>query len=244
MPSEPSRIAQSLEDGSYFKEARAWYSSIYLSVLSERYFFIILTTIATLTGMIALLALIRLMPLNPREPFIYLAQNAYLEIPVVKPIKTYRKQDINDALRRFFLAEFVLRREGYSSSTLTQRLNFVRNHSSKEAYMRYARMMDMRNPSSPVQKLGIYVTRNPTVQQSGVVIQPEPNKPGYYKATVPFSVSLYGNADARVTNYLADVTFYYKDLIVAQTKDMEEDKPFEITPMRFIVTEYDSRQLR
>ncbi|MBY0354752.1 MAG: hypothetical protein K2Q12_03375 [Rickettsiales bacterium] len=238
MQLEDNVIIEELDREAYFNEARSWYSAIYLSVISERYFFIILTTIASLTGLIAVIALLRLLPLNPREPFLYLADNAYEQIPLVKPIKSYRTQDINDALRRFFLVEYVLRREGYSSSTLIQRMNFMRNHSDKVAFGDYAARMDVRNPNSPVQKLGVYANRAITVDTAKVQLQPVPNKPEYYQASVSFIADTYGSKENTSAPARADIIFYYKDLIVAQTKDMEEDKPFQITPMRFVVTDY------
>ena len=245
MPEENIETPGLLEQSEYFEKARKWYASVYLSIIPDRYFFIVLTCIAGLTGLISILALIQLMPLNPRVPFIYEATNAYEEVPLVRPIKTYRTQDINDALRRFFLQEYIQRREGYSSSTVGQRINFVRNHSSKESFARYASYMDVRqNPKSPVQELGIYFTRQAKLSATPFQITPIPARPNYYRASILFTVDLYGGTATPTTNYRADIEFFYKDLIVEQTKDMEEDSPFEITPMRFLVTDYRVRKFK
>jgi type IV secretory pathway component VirB8 len=237
-------ISAALEDGSYFQAARRWYSDIYISVISQRYFFIILTTLAALTGLLALIGILRLMPLTPRAPFLYEADDAFNQIPIVRPIKTYRTQDINDALRRFFLNEYVQQREGYSSDSVTRRINFVRNHSDRNTFARYGAYMDVRNPRSPVQELGIYSTKLTRIESSQVTLQPITNRQNYWLASIPFSVTINGQQTTRTTNFRADVTFFYKDLIVEQTRDMEEDKPFDITPMRFIVTDYKVRQFR
>ena len=244
MTDESEDLADPVEDTAYFDEARKWYSTVYLSVISERYFFIILTTIAILTGVIALTAIIRLMPINPRAPFLYLADNAYEQVPIIKPIKTYRTQDINDALRRFFIAEYVMQREGYSSSTVSPRLNFVRSHSSKEAFARYAAYMDVRNKNSPVQQLGIYYVKNVSPSSASLEVMPIEGRPNYFRASMPFTVNLAGPGTSRQTIYRADIEFFYKDLIVEQTKDMEEHKPFHITPMRFLITDYKVKIIR
>lgn len=245
MTSEDTEKKSLLEEAGYFEHARQWYSTVYLSIISERYFFIALTTIAMLTGLISLFSLIQLMPLSPRVPFIYEATNAYEEIPIIKPIKTHRTQDINDALRRFFVSEYIKRREGYTSNSVGARINFVRNHSSKEAFARYAAYMDVRrNPRSPVQELGIYFTRVAQLGSTQYIITPVQGRPNYYRVNIPFIVNLYGGPATQTTNYRADIEFFYKDLIVEQTKDMEEDSPFEITPMRFLVTDYRVRKFK
>lgn len=244
MTTEEYEKTSLLDESGYFEQARKWYSVVYLSIISERYFFIVLTTFATLTGLIAMLALIQLMPLNPRLPFIYQASNAYEEIPIVKPIKKYRTQDINDALRRFFLEQYISRREGYTSNSVGPRINFVRNHSSKETFARYAGYMASSNPRSPVQELGIYYSKAASITTAQYVITPVQGRANYYSVSVPFMVRLYGGATTQTTNFRADIEFFYKDLIVEQTKDMEEDSPFEITPMRFLVTDYRVRKFK
>lgn len=244
MSVEKQDIAAAVEDGSYFLAARRWYSDIYVSVIPQRFFFVFLTVLAALTGLLALVAILRLMPLTPRVPFLYEAEDAYNQIPIIRPIKTYRTQDINDALRRFFLKEYVQQREGYSSASVTLRVNFVRNHSDKNTFARYGAYMDVRNPRSPVQELGIYSTKITRVDAANVTLQPVATRNDYWQASIPFTVTVNGQQTTRTTNYRADVTFFYKDLIVEQTKDNEDNEPFNITPMRFIVTDYKVRQFR
>ncbi len=231
------------EDTAFFEEARRWYSTVYLSVISERYFFIILTSISILTGLVALTAIIRLMPITPRVPFLYLADNAYEERAVIKPIKSYHTQDINDALRRFFLIEYVQQREGYSSTSVSSRLNFVRAHSSKEAFLSYVSFVDVRNPNSPLQQYGIQYVRDVDAEESSLIVVPEEGKPNYYRASVKFSASLVGSQASRTTFQRADIKFFYKDLIVAQTDDIDSEISSQVTPMRFLVTEYNKANI-
>ena len=238
-----NEIAAAIEDGTYFRESRRWYSSVYMSLISERYFFIVLTSIAFLTSVIALIAVLRLLPLNPRMPFLYEARNAYEEVPTIVPIKTYRTQDMNDALRRFFLVEYVSRREGYSSRTVDDRLNFVRNYSDEETYERYDKYLDIANPRSPVQKLGNLYTLSAAVDSSTLVITPS-SKPDTYLASVEYEVDLYTQKLEKQVSYRADLTFSYKDLIVDQTDDMHKGDHFKITPMEFKVTDYKVKQIR
>ena len=87
MHKESAKISQMIENGDYFKNARRWYTTRYMSIIPERIFFIVLTSIAIASGLVALLALLLLMPLTPREPFLYLSDNALKSWAQIKPIR-------------------------------------------------------------------------------------------------------------------------------------------------------------
>ena len=233
-------IADSIRGGAYFKEAHAWYTTKYMSILSERFFFIVLTLIAFVTLMFAVSAFIGLMPINRQIPFFYVSRDISRELPLMKPLRASQLEPINDALRRYFVAAYVVNRENYTLDKLQPQYRMVQKHSDENAFAVYRRFIDPSNPRSPIT---MYQRKSiKEVSIIHVVTTPDVT-PGRYNATVDFAARVKSFGKEERSTWQAQLLFTYQDLTVDQTEEVS-DKPLKVTPMKFTVQEYTSRELR
>ncbi|MFO1243302.1 MAG: VirB8/TrbF family protein [Rickettsiales bacterium] len=237
----PRDIAESIRSGDYFRQSQAWYTTIYMSILSERFFFIVLTMIAAITMFFAALAVIGLMPITKQVPFFYVSRDINSELPVMTPLRTDEMQSVNDALRRYFVSAYIKNREEYSLDKLQAQFRMIQKHSDENAFSVYRRFIDPSNPRSPItlyQRLSIK-----NVSVISISIQPDPSKPGHYNATAEFSARVKSFGKETVSTWQAQMLFNYTDLNVDQTEE-KADNSLKVTPMTFTVLEYTSRELR
>lgn len=236
----PQEIAQLVRSGEYYKQARAWYTTKYMLVLSERFFFIVLTTIAGLTMFFAVIGLIGLMPINEQVPFYYYSRDISRELPLMQPLRKNKLESINNAVRRFYVSKYVENRENYILSKLQAQFKMIQKHSDEAAFAAYRRFIDPSNPRSPI----TLYQRNKTkeVQITNVYIIPD-RQPGRYNAAVDFTTTVKSMGTETRGVWQAQLLFSYQDLTVDQTEE-KSDKPLKVTPMKFSVLEYTARELR
>lgn len=233
-------IAENIRSGTYFREAHAWYTTKYMSILSERFFFIVLTLIAFITLMFAIMALAGLMPINRQVPFFYVSRDISRELPLMKPLRATQLEPINNALRRYFVAAYVANRENYTLDKLQPQYRMVQKHSDDNAFAVYRRFIDPSNPRSPITMYQRKSIKNISVVR--VTTTPDAT-PGRYNATVDFTARVRSFGKEEQSNWQAQLLFNYQDLTVEQTEEVS-DKPLKVTPMKFTVLEYTSRELR
>ena len=240
MEPTPQEIAHLIRSGEYFKQAHAWYTTKYMTVLSERFFFIVLTLIAGFTMLFALLGLIGLMPVNQQVPFYYYSRDISRELPLMQPLRRSKTEPINNALRRFYVTKYVENRENYILNKLQSQFRMIQKHSDETAFSVYRRFIDPSNPRSPI----TLYQRNKIkeVQVNNVSIMADA-KPGRYNATVDFTARVKSMGSETSSVWQAQLLFEYKDLMVDQT-EQKSDKPLKVTPMTFSVLEYTARELR
>lgn len=200
-------IAEKLEDGSYFKEGRQWYSAIYISPISERIFFIILTCVAGLIFIMAVLALLYLLPIKPRIPFVYRAANMFEEVPTMVRLKK-PEDPANPAIVRYYLSAYTTMRESYSEDKFLSSRAFVKAYSDPSVFDEYNRLTHPDNPRSPIRRFGRFIDLSAKVQSVRFDRSAQP-----YKATVQFSTEEIGTSVSEKTNWTATINFFYTDLV-------------------------------
>ncbi len=99
---EHKQVAEMIRRETYFKEARAWYQTIYIGPIPERTFFLIIALLSGFIAITAILALIDFMPLTSRPRI--LVSNDRLEeaIPSADRIRP-KGGSVNGSLMRFFV---------------------------------------------------------------------------------------------------------------------------------------------
>jgi type IV secretory pathway component VirB8 len=169
-------------------------------------------------------------------------QNVLAEVPVIKKMRSSPYQPINDAVQRFFLREYVSRRENYSFDTIQTSFRFLRQHSTPEVMNGYRRFIDPSSVRSPINKYARKATRRIYLQN--ITIRRVDNGPindytedREYYADVFFMASVDKNGKLENTTWRAQVTFDYQQLKVIQPKDLVNEKP-KTRPMKFTVTDY------
>lgn len=234
-------LTEKIRDGSYFEEAREWYSEVYLSLISERVFYIILTAIAVFTSLIALIGLIRLLPIVPAEPFIIRSNDAAHELPLIRRLAERGGEETNVALRRFMVKRYVTYRENYARDKIAPFARVIYKWSTQETYDVYRRYIDTSNPRSPVIRYESTAERE--VEVESIDVQPNPSAgENAYIAKVNFVAYVIRLNKMETSKWTSEVSFVYKDATVDQEKVDEKTGRMKVTPMEFAVTAYNVRE--
>lgn len=211
MDSNDQEASEMYRSGAYFEQARQWYKALYIAPIAERSFFLIVVTLAGLIGLIGFFAFVGLMPITARPGI--LVSNPELEdtVPSIARLR-YGDQSVNDALKRYFVVQYVLSREGYTAGTFNTNRLFVTAHSDPSVTEAYAAAVGDQNPRNPAALLGAGGKR--MVEILDVSIDPR-NDP--QSAMVKFSTELGGTVTGSKTQWTATMQFHYSDAVVTET---------------------------
>lgn len=165
-------IRDSVEDGSYFKDALNWYSFRYITPICDR-------TILIFGAIIAVVVLYCL------EELVSSSYNLVLEKPIyisskdssqyfpnlidLKPRKGEDKYDqniknIDEAIAKYLLKVYVEERESFDFSnaeveSVNRKFNHIKNTSSEAEYRKFQLRMSKDNVDSPINKFGQRFTK-------------------------------------------------------------------------------------
>jgi len=235
MAEQNKQIAESIRNGSYFVEARAWYEALYIGPISERTFFLIIAVLSLLVAFFSVSAVMRLMPLTNRDPVLVHASDRPDDVYMTLLPLTERNEQINPAITQFFITQYVISREGYFSQTFAANTRFVRAQSDVNAYNIYATAYDPLNPASPFSTLGEYGQRLVTIHS----VQISPLVDGRGTAEVTFTAETRGNDVPSTTNWTAKLDYLYKELTTNKpVSKTPGSRDLEITDPQFQVVNY------
>lgn len=238
MATDHEDIAKALEDGSYFVEARKWYNAVYISPISERVFFIVITLIAAVIFVMAILSFMYLLPIKPRIPFVYRAKDIVGEIPNMIRLKS-PTEPTNPALMRYYVSTYVNMRESYSESRFLVNRSFMQYYSDNNVFDEYNRQTHPSNPRSPIRLYGKYITLEAKIEK----VTFERTQAGPSRAMVDFSTDEIGPDGRKKAQWTATVAFYYTDLIERDVIDPKTgDFTLEMDKPTFQVVSYDVKE--
>lgn len=237
MDSGPKEINQSIEDGSYFGEARHWYSLLYITPISERILFIIITAIAAVIFCFAVMSVYNLMPIKPRVPFVYRAKDIIGEVPSMIRFKA-PDEPSNPALIKYYLGTYVTMRESYQESLFLMRWKFMQYYSNPSTFNEYNRLSNPENPRSLIRQYGKYADVKTMIHEVTFDREVQP-----YQGVVQFSTEVIGTGNRKKTDWTATIRFEYTDLI--ETDHFDEainDYVLTYKEPTFKVVSYDVRE--
>ncbi len=239
--STASELSESIQDGSFFEESRKFYSEVYISIISERVLYIVLTSFGLLTGLVSLFALLALLPLAPAEPFLFRSTNAVHSLPLISPISKDTAELPDVALRRYLVNQYVSYREGYSRDKIALRARAIFHWSTKDNYEIYRRSIDTSNPRSPVVRYESSAERE--IEVINTEIQSRTlGEENAYIAKVDFVAYVIRMGKVEPTLWRADLEFKYIDALVDQDKLDPQTGKMIVEPMKFVVSSYNVRE--
>lgn len=224
----PAALAPQVESGEYFREARTMYSSLYLSPLADRFLYLLAALGAFLVLGSALIALSMLLPLKTPVPYMVEVRSLLDERPAIQPVGK-PGEDVNAALIRHFLADYVQRRESYDLSTLELNVRAVRNQSAEAVYDAWQRSLDPAVPDSPIGRFQRHSTRSISI----VSVDYSPGG----TAEVTYDASVNGMLSAPPLRMRANIAFRFDPVRL----DQETGKA---SPFSFQVTDYSTRRVQ
>lgn len=204
-----------IRQGSYFQQARQWYTALYIGPISERSFFLVLGALALVVGLCGFFAFVGLTPLTERPPVVI--KNARINDTV--PSLTRLRADgetVNEAMRSYMVQQYVISREDYHYDTFGKNSRFVVAHSDAGTAASYVASVGPENPRNPAALLGAYGTRSVSITDVTFA-----KADGVQRAIVRFSTELGGSAPPGKTQWTATIDFNYSDAVVTETTDPE-----------------------
>lgn len=227
-PDDYVNIAQKVRSGEYFRESRAMYDGLVNDPMSERYFYVFVTSVALLTMLVAFYAAQSLYPLTRVLPFIYASNDVVEDVPRIIRLKQNKFQSPSEAVLFFLAGNFVKQYEEYDIALIERNLNGLRQSSSPELFARYQIYMQPTNPASPVVQYQRHSTRSVNIISVNNVPGDKPQLEIVYDATVVRSTT------QKTTRYIAQLRYQYSGIVF-------DDKTGKVGPFSFIVTDYSSK---
>ena len=234
MSEDARRTAESIRQGTYFKEARGWYSAVYLSPISERTIFLVIALLSCAIAVSSLLALRALLPLKT-HPALLISAGARAEevIPHLEALKS-KGVSSDRGVVSFLVSKYVESREGFSAAAYQRNAAFIRAQSDEPTYAAYSAQYSSANPQSPAAQLGENSTR--LVEVDSVSLSSSLEKGS---ATVHFSTETTGALPEDKRQWTAKIDFHYTGIVVKEVKNPETGKPeLQITDPTFQVVNY------
>lgn len=256
--SEKDPLTDAVEDGSYYKNARNWYSDIFHNPIAERSYYIITTILSLICFYCSVEALIRLHPISPTVALTIYSDDIWDNIPRIKKLAESSEEDKNAAVEKYMISDYVMKHESYDLPKYEFRYRNVWSHSTPAVFEQYKQNIDANNPSSPYRQFADQEVRNINIRSIQYTEGPQTSH-----AEVIFDASIVSTEtkkEIQSTLWKADITYQYTDFYVEDaaggskkphtsllgltedaTKGSGEKK--EITPMTFIVSDYKVKEL-
>lgn len=208
---------------------KSWYEDRYQTVVVQRNF-LALVTVSSLAGIIfSVLSVVKIVSSKTIEPFVIGIEDKTGITNVIRPIQQ-EKYAYDEVLRRYFLTQYMMKRETYNINSFEYNyFTVVRLLSNSTVYGAFRASVYVNNPNSPV-RLG-NVQRTIKIK-SMVFMQPIPGQPGFpiqirFKSEDGDGV----NPGTNIKHKLATLSFTFSDLVLT-----EEERA--INPLGFQVISY------
>lgn len=239
MASEEQEVAKLMRNGTYFKEAHAWYQTLYIRPISERSFFLVIGLLAGFIGVCGVLSFMALLPIHSRPLMVIASNDIESEVPSITRLRT-GQEPVDPAMRRFFLSAYVSTRESYSESNAAANRAFVLAHSDPATVTAYLATMANDHPQNPVNVVGAKGRREVEILDVTINDQVEPPI-----ASVRYYVQDTANGQSTRTTWLATVGYYYTPLILKEVVDKDSGETIIATEEpQFQVVQYERQPIK
>lgn len=245
-----------IEDGTYIRKARQWYSDIYHVPIAERSFYVIIIVLAIFNSLLAVQSFLSIFPLNVQVPFLTYSEDAWADLPIAKRLSE-PLEDKNFAVMRHLVKTYIVNRESYDIENYELRYRSTASQSTKSVFDKYKENMDATNLYSPYRIYTNRFKRNITVASTSFQ---STGKDAVARVIFYASVvNVFDGREAKRAKFQADMNFQYSNFDVDQSLDenvwiarllgltgqsikASGDKR-KITPMKFVVSGYEVREL-
>lgn len=230
-PEEYLDIAEKVRTGEYFREARNMYDVTVNDPMSERYLYILITTIAMCILLVSIYAAQQLYPLERSIPFIFNTHDIVDDLPRMKSLVAQKGEDPGEALLRFLVKNYVVMRESYDIATFDRNSSGIKQQSSPEVFAEFQAYINPANPESPIVIYQRHSKRVITILATKRLEDQDYGMEVYYDVTVETRTSV------KKSRWQADIAFSYSGVEL-------DDEGEKVKPINFVVTKYRSKRLQ
>ncbi|MBN8542933.1 MAG: type IV secretion system protein [Alphaproteobacteria bacterium] len=232
-PAEQQDVAQKIASGEYYRDAREWYSALYISPIAERGVFLLMSGFAALVLLFGALGFMDLLPIVARDRIIITNQRMDETKTSISPLRAQGKST-NVSLKQFYAASYVYMRERYRAADYAKNLAFVEAHSDPATLQYFLETQGPENPDSYAVRLGAVGER--TVEITGVSINNKVQPP---IATVQFVTDFKNVTGGSRTAWTATLSFYYTKVSLTEVVNPSTGKSrLKIVDPAFNVVSY------
>lgn len=206
-------IRRSVADGSYFIKSKQWFDELYHRPIAERSYFIFIMVLSAITIFFSTITYLSMQPLKRTVPYTIYSQDIAEELPIIKRLRSKPAEDINIALARFLLTNYVTEREAYryDVTKLEWQFNRIRSTSGEKEFQRYQQFINPENPASPFTKYGRTTSRNVRIYNLNMDLGSNPQR-----AVVYFTTVISDGKTQQQNNWVANIAFRFPKLTVNQ----------------------------
>jgi type IV secretory pathway component VirB8 len=226
---EYKEIAEKIRSGEFFRESRTMYDFAVHDIMAERYFYLLLTGLSVFIFLVAIVAMQGFYPLQRSVPFIVSTANMTDDRPSIRSLITHKGEDPSEAFLRFMIQNYVGLWEEYDIDLIDRNTSGVRSQSSDEVYREFERLMDPRNPQSPIATYQRHSKRKIRVISTRLFNDSN--------IQVIFEADVERKNEIQKSRWQADIAFSYSGI----TLNKETEK---VDSFNFVVTQYKVKRLQ
>ncbi|RVT90297.1 virB8 family protein [Sphingomonas crocodyli] len=209
----------------YFAEARSWDQDRIRSAYRSRKLAWIVAGIAGTLATAAVAAVVALAPLKTVEPFVITVDRTTGATQVATAITGEKPLSYDEAVSKFFLAQYVRAREGWIPAAARENFNSVAILSDPNEQARWQRAFDATNPASPQTMFGARASAQVTVR-SITFVNPKIAQVRFTRMVQP------DLGDAVSTNWIATISFSYSAAPMAEGDRFRNPLGFQVSSYR------------
>lgn len=170
-------VKESIEEGSYFKDATNWYFFRYLSPICDRTMLLFGFIIAVIVTFFLYEMIKSAFPLVEEKPIFILEKDASIYFPhliALKPKKGEVGYDrnletVDEAILKYLIKSYIIERESFDFSDaniaeVNRKFNYLQSTSSARQYQLFQMIMGKENPESPINFFGKPVTKTVEIE--------------------------------------------------------------------------------
>lgn len=248
---------QDVEDGTYFRKARQWYSDMYHYPVTERSYYFIIIFLSLVISMYGVQSFYGIFPLSVKIPFLVYSNDAWVDLPIAKKIAIDPREDKNDAVMRYMVEDYVVNRESYDLERYELRYRNIASESTRGVFEKYKESMEATNLYSPYR---IYTNRFKRVINMTSYSFERGEKES--RAVVDFYASVlnvFDGQEVKRGKYRAEITYHYVNFSIDQSLDSyvwiahlfhltgdtikASGEKRKVIPMKFVVSDYKVKEL-
>ena len=209
----------------YFERARLWEQDLLLSAQRSKRIAWGVAAAASILAFVSIGAVAALTPLKTVEPFVIRVDNATGVVDVVSALKD-EPQAYDEAIAKYFLAQYVRAREGYSFVEAPTNFRTISLLSTQSEQARFSTLYRGSNPDSPQVAYGRNGVAEIRIKAISLL--------GPNLASVRYLRETRRGDETKVSHWIATVGFSFEKKVTISSSDRL------INPLGFLVSEYRS----
>lgn len=208
----------------YFREAKSWDQDRLAAATRSRRFAWIVASVASAVALGACGAVAALAPLKSVQPFVVRVNDTTGAVEVMSALTGDKPTSYDEAVDKYFLAQYVRAREGWIAPAAEENFRFVATLSTPEEQERWAAAYRPTNASSPQALWGETGAADVQIRNIAFVNDRVANVRFHRTVRLPTEVA--------ETDWIATVTFAYTAAPMAEADRLRNPLGFQIEGYR------------